>query len=142
MSIPSFASKLAFVDVETTGSSPARERVTEIGLVRVDIDGDALRVDEWSTLVNPGAPIPAEIQWLTGITNDMVRDAPPFADVAATLFDRLQDAVFVAHNARFDYGFCGPSLRAPDSRSTRGRCARCGCRASCIRIVHRIRSMR
>jgi DNA polymerase III subunit epsilon len=113
MSIPSFASKLAFVDVETTGSSPARERVTEIGLVRVDIDGDALRVDEWSTLVNPGAPIPAEIQWLTGITNDMVRDAPPFADVAATLFDRLQDAMFVAHNARFDYGF----LRAEFARA-------------------------
>jgi DNA polymerase-3 subunit epsilon len=94
-----------FVDVETTGSSPARERVTEVGIVTVETDGDAQRVTEWSSLVNPGVPIPAEIQWLTGITNEMVRDAPRFADLAETLYDRLADAVFVAHNARFDYGF-------------------------------------
>lgn len=84
---------------------PGRERVTEIGVVRVDFDGDATRVDEWATLVNPGVPIPAEIQWLTGITNEMVRAAPSFADVAHSLFDRLEGAIFVAHNARFDYGF-------------------------------------
>jgi DNA polymerase III subunit epsilon len=113
VSIPSFAPRLAFVDVETTGSSPARERVTEIGLVRVDIDGEAVRVDEWSTLVNPGVPIPPEIEWLTGITNAMVRAAPPFADVAQQLIDRLEGALFVAHNARFDYGF----LRAEFARA-------------------------
>ena len=95
----------AFVDVETTGASPVRERVTEIGVVTVETDGEAQRVSEWSTLVNPGVPIPAEIQWLTGITNEMVRDAPPFADIAEQLYDRLGDAIFVAHNARFDYGF-------------------------------------
>jgi DNA polymerase-3 subunit epsilon len=100
-----FAPRLAFVDVETTGSSPARERVTEVGVVCVEADGDALRVREWSTLVNPGVPIPSEIQWLTGITNEMVRAAPPFALVAEQLFDLLADGVFVAHNARFDYGF-------------------------------------
>jgi DNA polymerase-3 subunit epsilon len=94
-----------FVDVETTGSSPARERVTEVGIVTVETDGDAQRVTEWSSLVNPGVPIPAEIQWLTGITNEMVREAPRFADIADALYDRLADAVFVAHNARFDYGF-------------------------------------
>ncbi|MGE5339714.1 MAG: exonuclease domain-containing protein [Gemmatimonadota bacterium] len=98
-------SRWCFVDVETTGSSPARERVTEVGVVSVDIDGDQWRVQEWSSLVNPGRPIPSEIQWLTGITNEMVRDAPPFADLSESLFDRLHDAVFVAHNARFDYGF-------------------------------------
>ena len=114
--IPAFAPRLCFVDVETTGSSPVRERVTEVGLVRVDIDGDALRVDEWSTLVNPGTPIPPEIEWLTGITNAMVRDAPPFADVAQELIDRLDGAVFVAHNARFDYGF----LRAEFARAGLG----------------------
>ena len=103
--LPAFASRLAFVDVETTGSSPARERVTEIGVVRVDLDGDAARVDEWATLVNPGVPIPAEIQWLNGITNEMVRSAPSFAEVAQTLFDQLDGAIFVAHNARFDYSF-------------------------------------
>ncbi len=100
-----FAPRVSFVDVETTGSSPARERVTEIGVVTVDADGDQQRMTEWSSLVNPGIPIPPEIQWLTGITNEMVRDAPAFADIAEPLFDRLQDAVFVAHNARFDYGF-------------------------------------
>jgi DNA polymerase-3 subunit epsilon len=113
MPIPAFAPRLAFVDVETTGSSPARERVTEIGLVRVDFDGDAVRIDEWATLVNPGIPIPAEIQWLTGITNDMVRAAPSFAEIAQALYDRLEGAVFVAHNARFDYGF----LRAEFARA-------------------------
>ena len=94
-----------FVDVETTGASPARERVTEVGIVTVDTDGDAQRVSEWSSLVNPGVPIPPEIQWLTGISNEMVRDAPRFAELAEQLYDRLSDAVFVAHNARFDYGF-------------------------------------
>ncbi|GAB4480026.1 MAG: exonuclease domain-containing protein [Burkholderiaceae bacterium] len=100
-----FAPRVCFVDVETTGASPARERVTEVGVVTVDRDGDALRVAEWSTLVNPGVPIPSDIQWLTGITNEMVRAAPRFADIAPALLDRLRDAVFVAHNARFDYGF-------------------------------------
>jgi DNA polymerase-3 subunit epsilon len=113
MSLPSFAPRLAFIDVETTGSSPQRERVTEVGLVRVDIDGDDCRVDEWSALVNPGMPIPPEIQWLTGITNDMVREAPPFAEIAQELIDRLDGAIFVAHNARFDYGF----LRAEFGRA-------------------------
>ena len=110
---PALAPRLAFVDLETTGSSPGRERVTEIGVVRVDFDGDDVRVDEWATLVNPGVPIPAEIQWLTGITNEMVKAAPSFADVAQLLFDRLEGAIFVAHNARFDYGF----LRAEFNRA-------------------------
>jgi DNA polymerase-3 subunit epsilon len=110
---PVLAPRLAFIDVETTGSSPERERVTEVGLVGVDFDGDAVRVTEWSSLVNPGIPIPAEIQWLTGITNDMVRGAPSFAELAQELYDRLDGAVFVAHNARFDYGF----LRAEFTRA-------------------------
>ncbi|HQR22733.1 MAG TPA: exonuclease domain-containing protein [Burkholderiaceae bacterium] len=110
---PVFAPRLAFIDVETTGSNPERERVTEVGLVGVDFDGDAVRVTEWSSLLNPGVPIPPEIQWLTGITNDMVRGAPTFADIASDLYDRLDGAVFVAHNARFDYGF----LRAEFTRA-------------------------
>jgi DNA polymerase-3 subunit epsilon len=108
-----FAPRLCFVDVETTGTSPARERVTEVGVVTVEADGAALRVTEWSSLVNPGVPIPPEIQWLTGISNEMVRAAPPFAALAAELAARLHDAVFIAHNARFDYGF----LRAEFGRA-------------------------
>jgi DNA polymerase-3 subunit epsilon len=110
---PALTSRLAFVDVETTGSSPERERVTEVAVVGVDFDGDDARVSEWSSLVDPGVPIPAEIQWLTGITNEMVRGAPSFAELAQDLYDRLEGAVFVAHNARFDYGF----LRAEFTRA-------------------------
>ena len=110
---PAIAPRLVFIDVETTGASPERERVTEVGVVGVDFDGDDVRVIEWSSLVNPGVPIPPEIQWLTGITNEMVRDAPPFAAIAQELFDRIDGAVFVAHNARFDYGF----LRAEFTRA-------------------------
>ena len=102
---PRVAPRLALVDVETTGSSPQRERVIEVGVVQIDFDDETVRVEQWSTLVNPGIPIPSEIQWLTGITYDMVRSAPSFADIAQTLFDRLDGAVFVAHNARFDYAF-------------------------------------
>jgi DNA polymerase III subunit epsilon len=120
---PALAPRLAFVDVETTGSSPGRDRVTEVGLVGVDFDGDAVRVTEWSSLVNPGVPIPPEIQWLTGITNDMVRDAPTFSDLAQDLYDRIAGAVFVAHNARFDYGF----LRAEFARAGLGLQAKTLC---------------
>ncbi len=103
-----FAPSLAFVDLETTGTTAARDRITEVGIVRVDVESDppgALRVTEWSTLVNPGVSIPAEIQALTGITNAMVRDAPAFATIADEVAARTAGAVFVAHNARFDYGF-------------------------------------
>ena len=99
---PLFDAPLAIVDVETTGAHPAWDRVTEIAVVEVQ-DGEV--VSEWSTLVNPGTSIPPAIQALTGITNDMVADAPTFEDLAAGLYERLEGRVFVAHNARFDYGF-------------------------------------
>ncbi len=94
--------KLVFVDLETTGTNPAADRITEIGLVEVDAQG---RATQWSSLVNPGVSIPAFIQGLTGISNDMVRDAPGFVELAPALHERLQGALFIAHNARFDYGF-------------------------------------
>ncbi len=93
--------RLAFLDLETTGANPTRDRITEIGIVLVDGD----QVETWSTLVNPGRPIPEFIQKLTGIGNAMVADAPAFADVAAELVRRLEGRLFIAHNARFDYGF-------------------------------------
>ena len=103
-----FAPSLAFVDLETTGTLAAGDRITEVAVVRVDADPDGIappRVAEWSTLVNPGVAIPPEIQGLTGITNEMVRDAPRFDAVADEIAARTAGAVFVAHNARFDYGF-------------------------------------
>jgi DNA polymerase-3 subunit epsilon len=93
--------RLAFIDLETTGANPVRDRITEIGIVTVEGD----QVSTWSTLVNPERPIPAFIQQLTGISNEMVADAPTFAQVAEELADRLGGHLFIAHNARFDYGF-------------------------------------
>jgi DNA polymerase-3 subunit epsilon len=97
-----FAPSIAFVDLETTGTTASGDRITEVGIVRVD---DALRVSEWSTLVNPQCSIPPAIQALTGITNAMVANAPTFAQIADEVADRITGCVFVAHNARFDYGF-------------------------------------
>lgn len=99
---------LVFLDLETTGASPSFDRITEIGLVEVD-RGDYL--GEWSSLVNPGRSIPTGIQQLTGITDDMVRDAPPFSQLAEALHRRLEGKVLVAHNARFDHGFLSSEFR-------------------------------
>ena len=93
---------LIFLDLETTGMSAAEERITEIGLVEV-VDGEF--VSSWSQLVNPGRTIPPFIQSLTGISDEMVEDAPTFGELAPDLYARLQDKILVAHNARFDYGF-------------------------------------
>ena len=103
-----FAPILAFVDLETTGTGAATDAITEIGIVRVDGDtetGAHPQITEWSTLVNPGVPIPPEIQARTGITNAMVRNAPSFAQIADEVVARTEGALFIAHSARFDYGF-------------------------------------
>ncbi|MGL1835033.1 exonuclease domain-containing protein [Rhodocyclaceae bacterium SMB388] len=98
---------IAFVDIETTGGPTQRDSITEIGIVEVDEDG----VREWSTLVRPEMRIPEHIQRLTGISNDMVADAPRFAQIADELFDRLEGRLFVAHNARFDHGHLRAAFR-------------------------------
>lgn len=90
------------VDVETTGSDPARHRLTEVGAVRVR--GGRI-IGEWSSLVNPERRIPSFISQLTGITDAMVAEAPRFSEVAAGLREFIGEAVFVAHRARFDHGF-------------------------------------
>lgn len=99
--LPPGFDRIAFVDLETTGGSPAADRATEIGVIEVDASG----VREWSTLVNPQTPIPPFIQSLTGITDAMVSEAPTFESIAAELHARLSGALFVAHNAPFDHGF-------------------------------------
>lgn len=98
---------LVCIDLETTGGNAAWNRIIEIGLVEIDEDG-AER--EWSTLVNPGVRIPSQIETFTGITNAMVSDAPPFEAVYRELLQRLHGRLFVAHNARFDYGFVRAEL--------------------------------
>lgn len=93
--------RLAFVDLETTGANPMRDRVTEIGIVSIE----AGVASSWQSLVNPGCRIPGFIQRLTGISDAMVATAPSFAELADEIAARLHGRVFIAHNARFDHGF-------------------------------------
>jgi DNA polymerase-3 subunit epsilon len=104
---------LVCVDLETTGGNAAWHRIIEIGVVELDRDGSRR---EWSTLVNPGCRIPASIEAFTGISNDMVAVAPAFEDVHRELLARTAGRVFVAHNARFDYGFVRAELARLDRR--------------------------
>ena len=89
------------VDLETTGGGP-ESSITEIGAVKVR--GGAI-LGEFQTLVRPPASIPAMIQVLTGITDQMVASAPPLADVLPSFAEFMQGSTLVAHNARFDVGF-------------------------------------
>ena len=112
-----FQQNTVFVDIETTGGNATRDRITEVAILTMR-EGEL--VSEWSTLVNPQTSIPESIQYLTGISNDMVMDQPLFEDIQKEIYERLEGNVFVAHNARFDYGFlkneftrCEKSFRAP-----------------------------
>ena len=106
--------RLAFVDLETTGGSPVEDRITEVGIIEVDLDehGSGVHpIREWSALVNPDAPIPPFIETLTGITNAMVAGAPRFEELADDILARLDGRLFIAHNARFDHGFLKNAFR-------------------------------
>ena len=92
----------AVIDIETTGGSARHERITEIAVYIHD--GKSI-VEEYATLVNPERNIPYFITSLTGITNEMVEDAPKFYEVAKKIVELTEGNVFVAHNARFDYSF-------------------------------------
>jgi DNA polymerase-3 subunit epsilon len=97
-----FAFMYAIIDVETTGGSFTSERLTEIAVYLHD--GNKI-VDEFSTLINPEQPIPYMITRITGISNEMVADAPRFCEIARRIVEMTEGAVFVAHNASFDYNF-------------------------------------
>lgn len=99
----------AVVDVETTGMrAGASDRITEIAVVVVH---GGRREVVFESLVNPGRPIPPAICSITNITNEMVQDAPSFAEVADQVLAALAGRVFVAHNARFDWGFISAEVR-------------------------------
>src|SRR5690554_3062088 len=98
----------AFLDIETTGGNPQRDRITEIG-IRFWRAGEV--VGEWQTLLNPEVRISGFIERLTGISNELVKDAPLFSDIADELESQLAGVIFVAHNARFDYGFIKSEFR-------------------------------
>lgn len=97
----------AIVDIETTGGSVSNSRITEIAIICHD--GEAV-TQRWSSLVNPEMDIPMHITALTGISNEMVAQAPTFETLAPQIFEWLNDKVFVAHNVNFDYSFIRAQL--------------------------------
>ncbi len=92
----------AIVDLETTGGRADRERIIEVAVAIHD--GEKV-IDQFESLINPERSIPYNITRITGITTDMVVDAPKFYEVAKRVVEMTEGAVFVAHNVRFDYSF-------------------------------------
>src|SRR6266550_4301394 len=99
---------LAFVDVETTGLSPSRNDIAEIGVVTVD----GASVERWSTLIK--ARSRRELALTKGVAPDDLDNAPAFSDIAASLAQRLSGRLLVAHNARFDYSFLRMAFQRVD----------------------------
>ncbi|WP_101772748.1 PolC-type DNA polymerase III [Peptostreptococcus faecalis] len=97
-----FDQKFVVFDIETTGFSPTNDNITEIGAVL--IENGSIK-DQFSSFVNPKMDIPYKVQEITGITNEMVEDAPPIEEVLSDFMNFSKEAVFVAHNADFDTGF-------------------------------------
>src|SRR5476649_2448024 len=94
--------KLAFVDIETTGMRSFYDRILEIGILRVE-NNEVTKT--FKSLLNPQSYIPSEITMITGITARDIENAPTFRQIKDAILEILDDCVFVAHNARFDYGF-------------------------------------
>ena len=107
--LPAPFDRLAFVDIETTGTRPTRDRITEIAVIPVD---RGVVGEPFQSLVDPGVPIPPTITRLTGISDPMVEGAPVFARLADDLLGLLDGRLLVAHNARFDAGFLRNAFRA------------------------------
>ncbi|WP_294783971.1 PolC-type DNA polymerase III [uncultured Eubacterium sp.] len=98
----SFADTFVVFDLETTGFSPSKNQIIEIGAVKV-VNGSI--TERFSTFVNPKVPIPFEIEQLTSINDDMVLDAPTIDEILSKFMEFCRDAVMVAHNADFDMSF-------------------------------------
>jgi|GEM_PF-240799 len=94
--------KYVVVDIETTGGKPSGNDITEIGIAHVEHKNIT---HQWSSFVRPDRSIPYNIQMLTGITDDMVADAPTFEELIPELLEQLAGDVFVAHSVNFDYSF-------------------------------------
>lgn len=92
----------AIVDIETTGGNASGSRITEIAIL---IHNGEEIIDRFETLVNPEKEIPLPIFALTGINNEMVRNAPVFGEIAEKVYSMLENRIFVAHNVNFDYSF-------------------------------------
>lgn len=101
--------RFVVVDIETTGNAPDKgDRIIQISAVLIE---NQTIVDQFTSFVNPEIPIPIFIEELTGIHSGMVKDAPLFAEIAPHLFKMLENAIFVAHNVKFDYYFLQKELK-------------------------------
>ena len=98
----------SIVDIETTGLSPKKEKITEIAIFVHD--GEKV-VDEFTTLLNPEVDIPYRITQLTGISNKMVQEAPKFYEVARKIVEMTEGTTIVGHNVNFDYNFIRKEFR-------------------------------
>ena len=94
-------------DIETTGMDPVHDRIVELAAVRVKCDGE---LEHFSTLINPGRHIPSRSTAIHNITDDMVKDAPFFEDIADDFHSFIKDSILVAHNAKFDLSFIQESF--------------------------------
>jgi DNA polymerase-3 subunit epsilon len=106
----------AIVDIETTGGSPKTEKITEIAIYH--FDGNKV-TDEFISLVNPEKNIPYYITALTGISNEMVENAPKFYEIAKEIVNFTQGKILVAHNASFDYKFIKSEFKSLGYEFTR-----------------------
>ena len=107
--VPSPAAYAVF-DCETTGTTPGRDEIVSLAVIR--LDGDGLETGRLARLARPSRPIPAEATKVHGISDEDVVSAPRFADLAPELLELMADAVFVAHNARFDLAILQHAFRA------------------------------
>ncbi len=94
--------KFAIIDIETTGGVASNSKITEIAII-IYQNGEI--IEEFESLINPECSIPMEITRITGITNEMVSEAPKFYEVAKKILEITHNCIFVAHNVNFDYSF-------------------------------------
>ncbi len=99
---------LTFFDLETTGMSPTKNRIIEIGAVRIENDGTETY---FNSLVNPGVHVPDDVVSVHGISDQMLIGAPPFSEVGKAFLRFASDSVLIAHNALFDLAFLQESLK-------------------------------
>lgn len=105
--------KLAFLDIETTGTNLRSDRIIDIGVLRVE---NNQLVTTYSSLIDPGCGLPLEITRLTTITEGQLRKAPTFIQVRDDLLELFKDCVLVAHNAQFDLGFLKAEFKRTGKR--------------------------
>ncbi|MCK5699145.1 MAG: 3'-5' exonuclease [Candidatus Aenigmarchaeota archaeon] len=124
--------KFVILDIETTGLSRHMHKITEFSALKVNVDNNTTTfntIDRYSTLINPQRRIPSFITSLTGITNNMVKDAPTFPDVSADIRKFIANNVIIAHNTTFDYNFLNHNFKETETDELENN-ALCTCKLS------------